>query len=53
MKTNLILHIKRCQDGVPEDEAIEEEKSIVNLFKKALFAKDPKIKTEGKRKFIE
>ena len=47
------MHIKKCQDGVSEEETLEEEKSIVNLFKMALFAKDTKIKNEGKRKFIE
>ena len=53
MKLNLILHIKKCQDGVSDEDTLEEEKSIVNLFKMALFAKDPKIKNEGKKKFIE
>jgi len=51
MKVNLILHIKKCQGGLSEAEATEEESSIVNLFKKSLFAKDPKIMKDGKKKF--
>lgn len=53
LRLDLILHIKKCQGGLTAEVAMEEEKSIINLFKKALFAKDSKVQNEGKRNFID
>ena len=53
MKANLLTHIKKCQDGVTQEDAQIEEAEIINYFKMSMFAKNDRKKNTGKKEFRE